>query len=98
MARPYLFCRKAKNDYICEPVLAGVYVIMEDKEPKLSYNQAFKELEAILAELRSDACDVDTLAERTRRAAFLLNECRSRLTRTESELEKVLADLDNAID
>lgn len=71
---------------------------MKEEPQELTYNQALKELEGILAELRSDSCDVDTLAARTRRAAFLLAECRRRLTRTEAELEQVLAELDKAID
>lgn len=55
-----------------------------------SFNEALKELESILAWLRSENCDVDTLAERTARAAVLLAECRRRLTRTEAELAAVL--------
>lgn len=70
---------------------------MEDNE-QLTYNQALAELERILAELRSDNCDVDRLAARTSRAAALLKLCRTRLTRTESELSKILEDLDKAID
>lgn len=70
---------------------------MENNQ-QLTYNQALVELERILSELRSDNCDVDRLAERTCRAAELLKLCRSRLTRTESELAKVLEDLDKAID
>ena len=49
----------------------------------LTYSQALAELEKILAQLRADNSDIDTLAERTRRAATLLAECRARLTRTE---------------
>ena len=71
---------------------------METKDKDLSYSQALSELEKILSELWSDSCDVDTLAERTRRAATLLAECRRRLTRTEEDLAKVLDELDNAID
>ena len=71
---------------------------METKDKDLSYSQALSELEKILSELRSDSCDVDTLAERTRLAATLLAECRRRLTRTEEDLAKVLDELDNAID
>lgn len=59
----------------------------------LTYAQALAELERILNSLRSDSTDVDTLAERTRTAAELLAFCRSKLTRTEEELEKVLANL-----
>ena len=43
-----------------------------------TYTQSLAELEKILAELRSDACDVDTLAARTRRAVELLKFCRQR--------------------
>lgn len=69
----------------------------DHKTPELSYNEALAELESILSSLRSESCDVDTLAERTRRAATLLAECRKRLTRTEEELNKVLEELDSTI-
>lgn len=71
---------------------------MENNNQVLSYNESLAELEKILAELRADNCDVDRLAERTRRAAQLLGDCRARLTRTEEELAKVLDELDSAID
>ena len=60
----------------------------------LTYSQALAELEKILAQLRADNSDIDTLAERRRRAATLLAECRARLTRTEEELNAILADFD----
>ena len=63
---------------------------MENME---SYTQSLAELERILAELRSDACDVDTLAARTRRAVELLKFCRERLTTTEEELRAILQSL-----
>ncbi|MBO4978585.1 MAG: exodeoxyribonuclease VII small subunit [Muribaculaceae bacterium] len=66
---------------------------MENTE-NLTYTKAIEELERIIASIRSENCDVDTLAERTRRAATLLAFCRSRLTATEEELEKILADFD----
>lgn len=58
-----------------------------------TYTQSLAELEKILAELRSDACDVDTLAARTRRAVELLRFCRQRLTTTEDELRSILTSL-----
>ncbi len=64
---------------------------------QLTYSQALSELEGILSALRSDSCDVDTLAERTRRAAELLSYCRAKLTRTEGELAKVLEELDGTL-
>ncbi len=56
-----------------------------------TYAENLAELESILNSMRSEACDIDTLAERTRRAAALLNECRARLTATEDELNAILA-------
>lgn len=56
-----------------------------------TYAENLAELESILNSMRSEACDIDTLAERTRRAAILLNECRARLTATEDELNAILA-------
>lgn len=68
---------------------------MEKELNDLTYNEALTQLEQILTSLRSDACDVDTLAARTRRASELLQECRKRLTRTEEELTQVLDELEN---
>ena len=65
-------------------------------ESQPSYNQSLAELEKILAELRSDSCDVDTLAARTRRAVGLLKICRERLTTTEEELRSILASLQSS--
>lgn len=62
----------------------------------LTYKQASAELEQILAELRSDKCDIDTLTARTRRAVELLEFCRSRLTTTEDELRTILQSLQNS--
>ena len=59
----------------------------------ISYNDALKELEGIIAKLRSDQCDIDSMVAMTRRAAELLKLCRERLTTTEDQLQKALADL-----
>lgn len=74
--------------------------IMKDESNTMpaTYAEALAELEGILAGLRSEGCDIDTLAARTRRAAALLAFCRSRLTRTEEELSKVLEELDGTLE
>lgn len=64
------------------------------KIEEMTYGEAIAELEEILASLRGDSCDVDTLTARTRRAVELLKACRSRLTATDSELKEILAQLD----
>ena len=63
-----------------------------------TYTSALAELEKILSELRSDACDVDTLTARTRRAVELLKFCRERLTTTEEELRTILQSLQSPQD
>ena len=60
---------------------------------ELKYNQALAELEQILAQLRSDDCDVDRLTALTARAVDLLNHCRSRLTATDLERRTILRNL-----
>ena len=62
----------------------------------LTYSQALAELEKILAQLRADNSDIDTLAERTRRAAHFA-ECRARLTRTEDEPQQDSLEFDQSV-
>lgn len=60
---------------------------------EFSYNEAIKEINAILQELQSENCDIDTMVTKTGRAAELIEQCRKRLTLTEEELRTVLARL-----
>jgi exodeoxyribonuclease VII small subunit len=53
------------------------------------------ELEQILDELESDQLDVDVLAERVRRASELLTLCRDRISRAQSDVDQIVADLDD---
>ncbi|MCC7076162.1 MAG: exodeoxyribonuclease VII small subunit [Acidimicrobiia bacterium] len=61
------------------------------------YGEAIAELEQILAEIEHDDVDVDRLAERVRRAAELLTFCRTRITDTRFEIERVVADLEPVV-
>ncbi len=73
---------------------------MKDNQPQftpvkdMTYNQAVAELDAILRNMQSDNCDIDSLTLLTRRATELLRECRSRLTATDEELRAILSDLE----
>lgn len=60
---------------------------------EMTYTEAVGELEAILAHMQSDKCDIDKLSAYTRRATELLTECRKRLTTTDEELRQILAQL-----
>ena len=60
----------------------------------LTYVEALRELEAILAELDRDTVDVDRLADRVRRASELIQFCRTRLAAARVDVERIVADLD----
>lgn len=60
---------------------------------KLGYEEAMRDLEAILAELEAEETDLDRLAERVKRASELVKHCRDRIASAELEVEKVLKEL-----
>ena len=64
-------------------------------EPPAGYAAALDELERILDELEDDAIDVDHLAQRVERAAFLIRHCRDRLGRTRMDVERIVAELEH---
>ena len=61
-------------------------------QPK-SYTQAMQELEAIVAKMQSDSCDIDALADYTKRAAELIKFCRDKLFTTDEEVKKCIESL-----
>lgn len=67
---------------------------MSDTAPdQLTYTEALAELEKIVNTLQSDKCDIDSMVALTQRASQLLASCRQRLTTTEQQLQKTLAEL-----
>ena len=63
----------------------------------IGYADAMRELEAILDELEGDELDVDVLAERVRRASELIKLCRTRITRAQDDVARIVADLEDAV-
>jgi len=61
----------------------------------ITYAEALRELEDILAALERDNVDVDHLAERVQRAAALIALCRERITTAQLRIEQVVTDLDS---
>lgn len=59
---------------------------------ELTYAEAFDELRTIIDSMQNDKCDIDRLAEMTKRASALIAECRNRLTATDEEIRKILAE------
>lgn len=69
---------------------------MENNIPE-SYKAAIAELEAILAKMESDQCDIDSLSQYTERALQLLKFCKDRLFKTDREVEKCLDELKSTL-
>ncbi len=53
---------------------------------KLSYENALSELQEIVTALEEEATSMDELSEKMERAAELIQWCRDRLRKTESDL------------
>lgn len=56
---------------------------------KMNYGEAMAEIEKILASLQSENADVDTLAERVKRASELISACRTKLRKAESDVNAI---------
>lgn len=63
-------------------------------EEQLTYNQAINELEEIVKKMQSPDCDIDNLSKYTSRALQLLKLCKTKLTATNTELQKILAEIE----
>ncbi len=59
----------------------------------LNYEEAFAELQAIVAEMESGTIGVDVLANKVKRAAELMRICKTKLQQTEVEVQQLLDDL-----
>lgn len=65
-----------------------------EKTEKTSYAAAMEELEAIVARIQDDTCEIETIKELTTRALTLLKYCKEALFETDEELKKLLGELD----
>jgi exodeoxyribonuclease VII small subunit len=66
----------------------------DDSGGELGYAEAMTELEGILGELEGDHLDVDVLAERVRRASELIKLCRTRISRAQDDVNRIVTDLE----
>ena len=60
---------------------------------KMTYTQAITELEEIVKKMQSPECSIDNLSQYTARSLELLKVCKAKLTATDEELKKVLAEM-----
>ena len=59
------------------------------KETK--YEAAFAELQAIVRKMENDELDIDQMSEQLKRAQELIKLCKDKLTKTDEEIKKILA-------
>ncbi|MBF0344099.1 MAG: exodeoxyribonuclease VII small subunit [Nitrospirae bacterium] len=65
------------------------------KEEK-TYSQAIKDIEKIISEIEKETIDVDVLTVRVKSAIELIKGCKSRLRKTEEELNGVLKEFEQS--
>ena len=59
---------------------------------EIKYEAAFAELQAIVRRMESDELDIDQMSEQLKRAQQLIKFCRDKLTKTDEEIKKILAE------
>ena len=64
-------------------------------EKTLTYESAYKELAEIAEEIENESVSVDVLAEKVKRASVLITFCQAKLKSTESEVSKIIAQMEN---
>ena len=57
---------------------------------ELTYEAAYEELKEIAADIEAETVSVDVLAEKLKRASFLLEFCKTKLKSTEQEVSKII--------
>jgi exodeoxyribonuclease VII small subunit len=63
---------------------------------KLTYDEAVAELEQILKELETNEnINMDNIAAKVKRAAVLLEFCKKQLHELDSDIQKMMEELDN---
>ena len=63
------------------------------QDNNMTYTQAMTELEEIVKKMQSPECSIDNLSQYTARSLQLLKVCKAKLTQTDEELRKVLAEM-----
>lgn len=67
---------------------------MAKTNENLSYKEAMDELEKIVEAIEERKVDVDELIEKIKRAVFLVKYCKDKLQTTDSEVKKILDEIE----
>jgi exodeoxyribonuclease VII small subunit len=60
---------------------------------QINYSSAFEELQDIVTEIERGEITVDELAQKVKRATELIKICKTKLTTTEEDVNKILKEL-----
>jgi len=60
------------------------------------YEEAYAELATIAKDIENESVSVDVLAEKVKRASELITFCQTKLKSTESEVNKIISQMENA--
>ncbi len=63
-----------------------------NRERKFNYKKTVAELDGIIRSIQSEQCDIDELGDKTKKALELIKLCKEKLTQTDEELKKILAE------
>ena len=58
---------------------------------EINYEAAVKELEQIVSKMEDDELDIDQMSVQLKRAQELMKLCKDKLTKTDEEIQKILA-------
>ncbi len=64
---------------------------MKEKK-EIKYEEAISELESIVDKMENGELDVDSMASELKKAQSLIKLCKDKLTKTDAEIKKILAD------
>lgn len=67
-----------------------------EKKITLTYEEAYKELAEIAFEIENETISVDVLAVKVKRASDLITFCQTKLKSTESEVNKIIAQMEKS--
>lgn len=65
-------------------------------EQNLTYELAYEELAKIAREIENEDVSVDVLAQKVKRASDLITFCQTKLKSTETEVNKIIAQMENS--
>lgn len=66
---------------------------MENQE-KLTYKEAYNELQTILSNIENNNVDVAILSDNLKRASVLINFCKENLSKIEIDVDKLISEIE----